>query len=211
MSSKIKIVIVDDHPVVIQGFKQVLTDAENISIVAEFQKGEGVISFLESHFIDIVLMDVTLPDISGVILCKMIVEKIPHIKVLMVSNHSERSIISESISNGAKGYLLKNATMNEFLNAILEVINGKQVFSKEVQTILEKPLILSNESKPRLTKREKEIVKLLMSGKTNNIIAEELFLSPFTVETHRKNIMQKFEAKNLMELINQIKLHENLI
>lgn len=211
MSSKIKIVIVDDHPVVIQGFKQVLTEAENISIVAEFQKGEGVISFLESHFIDIVLMDVTLPDISGVILCKMIVDKIPHIKVLMVSNHSERSIISESISNGAKGYLLKNATMNEFLNAILEVINGKQVFSKEVQTILEKPLILSNESKPRLTKREKEIVKLLMSGKTNNIIAEELFLSPFTVETHRKNIMQKFEAKNLMELINQIKLHENLI
>lgn len=211
MSSKIKIVIVDDHPVVIQGFKQVLTEAENISIVAEFQKGEGVISFLESHFIDIVLMDVTLPDISGVILCKMIVEKIPHIKVLMVSNHSERSIISESISNGAKGYLLKNATMNEFLNAILEVINGKQVFSKEVQTILEKPLILSNESKPRLTKREKEIVKLLMSGKTNNIIAEELFLSPFTVETHRKNIMQKFDAKNLMELINQIKLHENLI
>ena len=160
MSSKIKIVIVDDHPVVIQGFKQVLTEAENISIVAEFQKGEGVISFLESHFIDIVLMDVTLPDISGVILCKMIVEKIPHIKVLMVSNHSERSIISESISNGAKGYILKNATMNEFLNAILEVINGKQVFSKEVQTILEKPLILSNESKPRLTKREKEIVKL---------------------------------------------------
>lgn len=199
---KIKIVIVDDHPIVLQGFKQLLDDQEQLQIVGVFEEGLPVESFLKNNPIDVVLMDISLPDINGVLLCKQVKTRFPKTVVLMISNRSERSIILEAISNGASGYLLKNASIDELLLCIQQAVKGNTVYSKEVKDILNKPLPQNSTEVPNLTKREKEILVLLMEGKTSNKIAEELFLSPLTVDTHRKNILHKFNAKNIVELVS---------
>lgn len=199
---KIKIVIVDDHPIVLQGFKQLLDDQEQLQIVGVFEEGLPVESFLKNNPIDVVLMDISLPDINGVLLCKQVKTRFPKTVVLMISNRSERSIILEAIANGASGYLLKNASIDELLLCIQQAVKGNTVYSKEVKDILNKPLPQNSTEVPNLTKREKEILVLLMEGKTSNKIAEELFLSPLTVDTHRKNILHKFNAKNIVELVS---------
>lgn len=203
---KIKIVIVDDHPIVLQGFKQLLDDQEQLQIVGVFEEGLPVESFLKNNPIDVVLMDISLPDINGVLLCKQVKTRFPKTVVLMISNRSERSIILEAIANGASGYLLKNASMNELLQCITQAMNGNIVFSNEVKEIISKPSSRDFDEMPKLTKREKEILRLLIEGKTSNKIADELFLSPFTVDTHRKNILHKFKTKNIVELV--AKLHQ---
>ena len=203
---KIKIAIVDDHPIVLQGFKQLLSENENTEIIGAFEEGAGILLFLKNNQADVILIDIELPDVNGVILCKEIKEKYPQIVVLMVSNRSERSIILEAIKNGASGYLLKNASMNELLQCITQAMNGNIVFSNEVKEIISKPSSRDFDEMPKLTKREKEILRLLIEGKTSNKIADELFLSPFTVDTHRKNILHKFKTKNIVELV--AKLHQ---
>ena len=120
----------------------------------------------------------------------------------MLSNRSERSIIVQSIQNGASDYLLKNASVEEFTDCIRGALSGNIVFCSAVKEIISKPSEEELIGVPRLTKREKEILKLLTKRKTSVIIAEELFLSPLTVDTHRKNIMQKFGVKNVAELIS---------
>ncbi|MBA5792761.1 response regulator transcription factor [Flavobacterium sp. xlx-214] len=200
---KIKIAIVDDHPIVLQGFKQLLSENENTEIIGAFEEGAGILLFLKNNLVDVVLIDIELPDINGVVLCKEIKEKHPEMVVLMVSNRSERSVILEAIKNGASGYLLKNASMNELLQCITQAMNGNIVFSKEVKEIISKPSARDLDEVPKLTKREKEILRLLIEGKTSNKIADELFLSPFTVDTHRKNILHKFKAKNVAELVSK--------
>lgn len=162
---KIKIVIVDDHPIVLQGFKQLLVDQEQLQIVGVFEEGLPVESFLKNNPIDVVLMDISLPDINGVLLCKQVKTRFPKTVVLMISNRSERSIILEAIANGASGYLLKNASIDELLLCIQQAVKGNTVYSKEVKDILNKPLPQNSTEVPNLTKREKEILVLLMEGK----------------------------------------------
>lgn len=210
MSPKIKIVIVDDHPIVIEGIKMML-ESENIyQIKGTFNDGQSLLNYLQSNDVDLILLDITLPDTSGIELCLDIKRNHPEYKIIMLSNRSERSIIMQCLQNGASGYMLKNATVNELNECIDEVLSGNIAFCREVKEILNKPSATDLQSIPRLTNREKEILKLLAAGKTSHVIAEELFLSPFTVDTHRKNIMQKFQTKNVAELI-RIALENNLI
>jgi DNA-binding NarL/FixJ family response regulator len=105
------------------------------------------------------------------------------------------------LQNGASGYLLKNASMVELLSCIHKIMNGEIAFSKEVESIIMRPSLNELKGKPQLTKREKQILQFIAGGKTTSVIAEELFISPFTVETHRRNLMQKFEVKNAAELV----------
>ncbi len=210
MSHNIQIAIVDDHPIVIQGLKMMLENEKYFEICGTFNDGTGIRNFITANPADIVLLDITLPDSNGIELCAEIKKISPETSVIMLSNRSERSIIMQCIQNGASGYLLKNATIEELHSCIRGALSGDIVFCNEVKQIISKPSGNDLEGIPRLTKREKEILKLLTEGKTSNAIAEELFLSPLTVETHRKNIIQKFKVKNVAQLI-KVAVQNNMI
>ncbi|WP_415326199.1 response regulator [Chryseobacterium sp. MMS23-Vi53] len=197
---KINIVIVDDHPIVIEGLKMMLKNHSFFNILETFTSGSEILNFVKSNEVDIILLDITLPDANGIELCREIKKISSNTSVIMFSNRSERSIIMQSIQNGASGYLLKNTSIDELIECVKGALSGNIVFCNETKLIISKPS--QNElTIPRLTKREKEILQLVAQGKTSAVIAEELFLSPLTVDTHRKNLLQKFNAKNSTELV----------
>ncbi|WP_278379781.1 response regulator [Chryseobacterium arthrosphaerae] len=201
-NKKINIVIVDDHPIVIEGLKMMLNSQPFFNVTETFTSGSEIIRFIQSHQVDIILLDITLPDANGTDLCREIKKISPDTSVIMFSNRSERSIIMQSIQNGASGYLLKNTSISELAVCIKGALSGDIVFCNETKQIISSPP-QNDLPIPRLTKREKQILQMVAQGKTSNMIAEELFLSPLTVDTHRKNLLQKFQAKNSTELINR--------
>lgn len=206
----ISVLIVDDHPMVIEGLKMLLSDNKTIAVRTHFTNGQDTLDFLEKEIVDVILLDVNLPDINGVEMVKFILDKRETIKILGLSTYSEPSIINQMIKNGVKGYLLKNATSDELANAITQVNDGNFYFGSEVQKILADSVTQESKNLPKLTRRETHILRLIADGKTTNIIAEELFISPLTVETHRRNLMQKMEVSNAASLI-KIAIERKLI
>ncbi|MCH5684798.1 response regulator transcription factor [Niabella sp. W65] len=182
LDDHLTLAIVDDHPVVIEGLKAVLKERAYINTLS-FTAGKAFIDFIKEHTVDFVLLDVMLPDISGIDLCREITGIAPDTIVLGLSNQAERSIILQMLHNGASGYLLKNASAEELLGCIEEAQAGKIVFSNEVKTIMAKPSRFDLRGMPSLTRREKEILRLIADGKTSQQIAAVLFLSVFTIET----------------------------
>ena len=199
----ITIAIVDDHPIVIEGLQKILANDFNINEVKEFTSGNDFVTYLKENkdIIDIVLLDITLSDKSGIEICKEVKTLSPSTRVLAFSNHNERSIIMQMLHNGASGYLLKNSSAAELIAGINEALDGQIVLSKEVKKIIAHPSVNELKTIPPLTKREKESLRMIADGKTSIEIAEELFVSPLTIETHRRNLMQKFDVKNVAALI----------
>ncbi|WP_289062536.1 response regulator transcription factor [uncultured Zobellia sp.] len=197
----IQILIVDDHPMVIEGLKTLLGDDEHIVVKTHFINGTDTLSYLEKNTTDVILLDVNLPDINGVEMVPKILNIRANIGIIGLSTYSEPSIINQMIKNGVKGYLLKNATADELVNAITQVHQGNFYFGSEVQKILADSVTQEHPDLPKLTRREKHVLSLIADGKTTNIIAEELFISPLTVETHRRNLMQKLDVSNAASLI----------
>lgn len=204
MQEPIKIVIIDDHPIVIEGISMFLSKSDVFQVIASFTNGLEVIEFAKINPIDLILLDVFMPEINGIDLCKLIKNHNPEIVILGMSSQSERSLVMQFIQNGANGYLLKNASKEEFFDCITKAILGEIVFSKEVKTIISKPEISDFQKLPTLTRREKEILILVVNGKNSQEIADLLFLSFLTVQTHRRNVMTKLEVKNIAELINSV-------
>lgn len=197
-----RLVIVDDHPIVIQGLSALLQGEDDLHIAATFTTGNAFLTFLkERPQVDIVLLDITLPDINGVEVCKEIKKLSPETKVLIISNHSERSIIMQMLQQGASGYLLKNASSEELVRCVHDVLEGRIALSAEVTAIMTRPLQNELKNIPHLTKREIQVLGMIAEGRTSASIAEELCVSQFTVETHRRNLMQKFDANNTAALI----------
>jgi DNA-binding NarL/FixJ family response regulator len=194
------VAIVDDHPIVIEGLKTLLGSEGDITAVS-FTAGHHFMAFLRHNKVDVVLLDIMLPDTNGIELCREIKKIAPQTAVLALSNQSERSIILQMLQNGANGYLLKNAGAAEIRQCIQEALSGKLTFSREAQEIMMRPSQSDLRTIPHITKREKQILHKIANGETTAAIAEELFVSPLTVETHRRNLLQKFEAKNVAELI----------
>lgn len=201
MIMKYKTVIVDDHPIVISGISGLLSDLDNIEIVEKFESGIALLDYIEVHKVDLILMDIFLPVINGVDLCKTIKQKHPKIVIIGMSSQSERSLVMQFIQNGGNGYILKNASFDEFKECIYKAIDGEIVFSEEVKTIISQPLSEDLERIPGLSRRERDIALLLSQGKSTQEIADDLFLSFLTVQTHRRNILQKYKMKNVAELI----------
>lgn len=201
LDNKIALAIVDDHPIVQEGLQKLLVNAGNITITGCFITGTDFINFLKKHPVNIVLLDISLPDINGIDLCKEIKKLSPATSVLALSNHSERSMILQMLQNGASGYLLKNISGEELISCIDDALNGQVTFSPAVNEIMSRPSVNELKDIPRLTKREKEILQLIADGLTTADIAGALHLSPLTVETHRKSLLQKFEVKNVAALI----------
>lgn len=200
MSSEIKIVIVDDHPVVVNGLKSMLEGERIFSVSATFTGQEGLLNYIKNTQPDIVLLDIMLRDANGMDLCLDLKKTPGKTAIIMFSNSCERSLILQCLENGASGYLLKNASFEELREAILDTVSGKIVFSQEIRDILKNSGDTTVKT-PRITKREKEILEYLKKGLTSQQIADILFLSPLTVDTHRKNLLQKCNAKNTAELI----------
>lgn len=201
MIMKYKTVIVDDHPIVISGIAGLLSELDNIEIVQKFESGIALLDYIEDNKVDLILMDIFLPVINGVDLCKTIKQKHPKIVIIGMSSQSERSLVMQFIQNGGNGYILKNASFDEFKNCIYKAIDGEIVFSEEVKTIISQPLSEDLERIPGLSRRERDIALLLSQGKSTQEIADDLFLSFLTVQTHRRNILQKYKMKNVAELI----------
>jgi len=201
MSKKYKMVVVDDHPIVISGISGLLSDLDNIRIIEKLQSGVTLLDYIEKNKVDLILMDIFLPVITGIDLCKAIKQKFPQVIVIGMSSQSERSLVMQFVQNGGNGYILKSASFDEFKNCIYKAIEGEIVFSDEVRAIISQPQSEDLDRIPSLSRREKDITLLLSKGKSTQEIADELFLSFLTVQTHRRNILQKYKTKNVAELI----------
>ncbi len=201
-SNKIKIAILDDHPLIIEGLNLLFSKSEDYHVVSGFNDSLSLFNFKKLSTIDVLLLDVFLKDDNGIDVCLKIKKKFPKIIVLGMSSQSERSIVLQMIKNGANGYLLKSASLDEFTYCIKNALDGKIVFSKEVEVLINKAQFSDLKSIPRLTLREKEILQLLIQGKSTQEISDILFLSFLTVQTHRRNLLHKFQVRNAVELIN---------
>ena len=203
----IKIMIVDDHQMFMDGITSLLEDYEEIQVVAEAIDGNDCLKQLELfNDLDVVVTDVNMPGLGGEELCKMIKSTHPHINILVLSMLSDGKSISKLLENGAAGYILKNTGKEELFEALRTVSQGETYFSEEVKNSIMKGMSrhAKNQDDPitiKLTKREIEIIKLIAAEYTTQEIADELFISLHTVESHRKNILRKTNVRNLAGLI----------
>ncbi len=199
----IRLLIADDHQVVIDGLKSLLREHDDIRIIGEALSGEQVLSHAALASVDVAMIDIGMPGMNGIEVAKILHERHPTIKVLMLTLHDQRAIILESVKAGATGYLLKNAGQQELLTAIRRVASGKRYFSSEVAvTIVDDASAKSTESSREiLTEREIEITRLLLLEMSCAEIGDKLYISARTVETHRRNIMHKLGLKSLLGLM----------
>jgi DNA-binding NarL/FixJ family response regulator len=205
----IKVYIVDDHSVVIEGIKSVLLNDESIEVVGFANTSEKCLQFFEMHTANVILMDISLPDFDGIELCKLITQKQPQIKVLALSTFEQGTYIRKMMESGASGYLLKNSSKQEIIEAIKTVYSGGTYLCFEAGRALKQ----SNEEQnklPSLTKREKEVLLKISEGFTNAQISEMLFISIDTVDSHRKNLHSKLNVKNTAMLI-KFAIENNLL
>lgn len=200
------ILIVDDHPIVAEGIRKLIQDSQAAKVIGVAGTGKACLDFLRWEKPDVILLDINLPDISGIDLCKKIKEKNSAQKVLALTTFNERSCVVNMMKNGADGYILKNSDTEEIIEAITEVHSGNKFLCDSAEAMLKKET--ANEM--LLTNREKEVLKLIADGFTNQEIAEKLFISPLTVDSHRKNLITKLEARNTASLI-KIALEKGLL
>ena len=205
-----RVFIVDDHPVVVAGLQSLLGQLENIEVAGAASNAFEAISFLKAHAVDVILLDINLPDVSGIDLCRKIRKDFPEIKILGISTFSDRSYISRMIENGAAGYLMKSASAGQIAEAIETVLNGKMYVSVSMEHVLRPLSVTAPGNLAVLTKREKEILGLIAEGLTNNQIAEKLFISQLTVDSHRKNLLTKLNVNNTASLI-RVAMEQGLI
>jgi DNA-binding NarL/FixJ family response regulator len=193
-----KIFIVDDHYMIVEGIRSLLQYQKGIEWMGHAMNAASCLAFLQQEQPDVILMDINLPDMSGIDLCKEVKSRYKGIHIVGLSSYNQQSFIQKMLDNGASGYVLKNATREELVDAIDTVMNGKIFLSTEAELTVKK----NEDSKtPIITRREKEVLLLIADGLTNNEIALKLFISITTVETHRKNLLAKFEVKNTASLI----------
>jgi DNA-binding NarL/FixJ family response regulator len=212
MSTTIRVVLADDHVFVRDGIKSLLENEANIAVVGEATDGLEALKVVETEQPDLLILDIRMPNMTGIEVVEKLRSQNNFVKIVMLSMHESEEYVLKSIKAGADGYLLKGSSKEEFLKAVQTVANGGKYFSGDISSILIGQLsnpAVSIESKHSLddemviTKREKEILKLLLSGKGNKEIAEALDISKRTAEVHRFNLMKKLKVKNLMELSNK--------
>jgi len=202
----IKILLADDHKIVRDGIKLMLQSQAGIDVVDEAGNGAEVLKKLEFHIIDLVIMDINMPDMDGIKATREIREKFPNTKVLALSMSNDELHIRQMIQAGASGYIMKSAGRSELKEAIMNIIEGKHYFSDEATHSIMMDLVKgkgkSASSNPvHITDRELEILELIVKEYTNQEIAEKLFISSRTVDAHRRNLLQKTGARNTAGLV----------
>lgn len=212
MNNTIRVVLADDHVFVRDGIKSLLETEDNIIVVGEATDGLEAMQTVESNKPNLLIVDIRMPHLTGIEVVEKLRSQNNPVKIIVLSMHESEEYVLKSIRAGADGYLLKGSSKEEFLKALHTVANGGKYFSGDISSILIDQLknsAIQLETKQPLaddmsiTKREKEILKLLLSGKGNKEIAEALEISKRTAEVHRFNLMKKLKVKNLMELSNK--------
>lgn len=198
----IRLIITDDHPVIRDGIKAILDKEKDISLIAEVSSGNELLEILLSTTPDVILMDINMPGMTGIETTRLVREKYPEIKVITFSQYDEKRFVKQALKSGASGYMLKNTPAHEFVEAIKMVHHGGMYLSKELPNVFaDKPKRRSNYLFPQLTQREKEVLQQICLEKNTREIADTLFISYNTVETHRSNLLLKVGVKNTAGLV----------
>jgi DNA-binding NarL/FixJ family response regulator len=200
------ILIVDDHPVLADGLRSLLAEYKLCSRAHIAASGKECIRMMNSSDYDVALLDINLPDINGIYLCEIIHKDHSSVKILALTSFSEYTCVSSMMSNGASGYILKNAMPEEIIKGIETVMKGEIFLCHEVDVLLKKKA----DNHVFLTRREKDLLRLITEGYTNQEIAEKLFLGSETVKSYRKNLLFKLNAKNTAALV-KMALEEKLV
>jgi DNA-binding NarL/FixJ family response regulator len=206
---KHRILIADDHAMVRDGVRNLVNQINGVEIVGEASNGNQALELFEKLKPDMLIMDISMPDMNGMDVSKSILSANPGANIVILSMYDDHDYISRCIEYGVKGYVVKNESSAELENAIKAVLSGKNYFSRQAQDIIFKKYS-QNVSKKKndaddvnLTKREIEIIKLIAEGLTSQEMANKLFISHRTVETHRANLMKKMNVKNAVELVRK--------
>jgi DNA-binding NarL/FixJ family response regulator len=197
MANKLKVLLVDDHALVRRGFRRMLEDEPTFQVIGEASDGMEAVESAEKLVPDVIVMDCALPQINGIEASRRILAKKPETKILMLSMHSEDTLIRQALEAGAKGYVLKNAMDLDLVSAIKKVAEGKTVLDPQIT----RSGNLKGERDTGLTPRELEILQHIVAGKSNKEIATELNLSVNTVSVHRANIMDALGIHKTAELV----------
>lgn len=202
----VKIILADDHPIVRRGLRAVLEAEKGFTLIAEAGDGLEAVRMVENLEPDILIADMMMPGLTGLEVTRQVKHRVPNTKVIILSMHATESYVLEALRNGANGYVLKDSAAEELIRAIQEVLEGRRFLSSQlseraISSYIEKAESSAVDSYDSLTTREREVLKLAAEGSTNNEIAERLFISPRTAETHRANLMKKLNLSNHTELI----------
>lgn len=197
MTDKISVLLVDDHSLVRLGFRRILEDAPDIVVVGEARNGEEAVRLAGELRPQLIVMDCALPGMSGLVATRRIHEKFPQTAILMLSMHSEDTLVRQALEAGARGYILKSAVDMELVTAVRKIARGETVLDPQVA----RPATLKGERESGLTARELEILQLIVEGKSNKEIAAQLDLSANTVAVHRANIMDALGIHKTAELV----------
>lgn len=197
----IKVAITDDHPLLLEGLKNILGNNKNIDVVDCFKNAAEMNAGLKKQAVDILLLDINLADTNSIELIKPLKKKYENLQIIMLSVHNELPVINSTLAEGALGYIQKNASVSEILEGINTVYLGNRFLCSQTKSVLEKKSHDGLSQVPKLTRREKEILAEAAKGLTTNQMAEKLFISPHTVESHRKNLIEKFQTSNLSSAI----------
>ncbi|MBV1922564.1 MAG: response regulator transcription factor [Flavobacteriaceae bacterium] len=209
---KVNIIIADDHQLFIDGIKSILQNEIDISIIGEANNGLELIRLVEKGMLpNIILTDIRMPVMDGISATRILTKEHPKIPILALSMYDQQIDVVEMIEAGAKGYITKNVQKKELIQAIHELLHGNQYFSKNLDIDSKEFLTVNSpKSNQKLTRREHEILALLIKGRTTLQMAEELKLSKYTIDTHRKNIHKKIGIKSNAGLVNYALNHMNL-
>ena len=201
----IEIILCDDHPLIAEGLLSFVEQQPLMEIKATAASGTELMEVLKTVSADILLLDINLPDESGLDLCLKIKKEYPDMKILALSNLNQRSVILRMLHHGASGYLLKSAPTKEIEQAIYQIHEGGVYSGKETQRILSSFTDKELNEVPSVTRREKEVLAYLAEGLTTPEIAKKMYISALTVDSHRKSLMKKFDSNKTVNLVQKAK------
>ncbi|HOJ91599.1 MAG TPA: response regulator transcription factor [Saprospiraceae bacterium] len=213
----IRVLIADDHTMFVDGIESILNQESKIKLVAKCFDGKTIFDILKTKEIDVILLDINLPEMNGIEVSKKLSKEYPNVKVLALSMFNEESYVTEILRNGALGYILKNTGRIELVKAIETVNNGETYFSKDVTetimgSLMKKPAVKKTSSflVPKISRREKEVLQLIIKEHTTQEIADQLFISLKTVESHRSSLISKLNVRNTAGLVRAALEHKLL-
>jgi len=198
----IRVVIIDDHKIVVEGLERLINETENIRVIGTAYSASGCWGLLSKTQTDVALLDIGLPDGNGINLCKSIKEKYPNIKILMLTSYNELYTINRALDAGADGYLLKNSMSEEIIEGIKSVVSGKKFLCEEASVMISEKPDISKE----LTRREIELLQLIVEGLTLQELADKMNLGVHTIRSYRKNLNLKLDVHNTAQLIQKAKM-----
>lgn len=210
---KTKIAITDDHIMVLKGIVSMLEQTPEITITGTYKNATETLEGLRDDLPHVLLLDINLPDINGIDLSKQLLDKYPDLKIIALTNYEDISFVKRMLKNGVHGYLLKNTDKLEIVKALKTVLSGELFLQSDVQRRLltqTKKVSTHHQLKPKLTRREHDVLVAIAEELTTQQISEKLFISPKTVETHRMNIMSKLGAKNSVGIV-KIAMEKDLL